>query len=85
MCYVFCVLVAFPCGVLGQVCFLMVSIPDLCLLSYFAVDVITHVVVCFINQIKSENDQEMPESHTADQPTVRKSQKYLQSHDIKRQ
>ena len=31
----YCVLVTFPCGVLGQVWCLIVSIPDLCLLSYF--------------------------------------------------
>ena len=30
-----CVFVTFPCGVLGQVWYLIVSIPDLCLLSYF--------------------------------------------------
>ena len=30
-----CVFVTFPCGVLGQVWNLIVSIPDLCLLTYF--------------------------------------------------
>ena len=30
-----CVFVTFLCGVLGQVCYLVVSIPNLCLLSYF--------------------------------------------------
>ena len=30
-----CVIVTFPCGVLGQVWYLIVSIPDLCLLTYF--------------------------------------------------
>ena len=36
LCVVFsCVLVAFPCGVLGLVWCLVVSIPDLCLLLYF--------------------------------------------------
>ena len=29
----FCVFVTFPCGVLGQVCYMIVSIPDLCLLT----------------------------------------------------
>ena len=29
-----CVCVTFPCGILGQVWFLIVSIPDLCRLSY---------------------------------------------------
>ena len=27
--------VTFPCGILGQVCYLIVSFPDLCHLSYF--------------------------------------------------
>ena len=29
-----CVFVIFPCGILGQVWYLLVSIPDLCCLSY---------------------------------------------------
>ena len=29
------VFVTFPCGVLGQVLYLIVSVPDLCLLTYF--------------------------------------------------
>ena len=31
-----CVFVTFPCGILGQVWYLIVLIPDLCRLSYFA-------------------------------------------------
>ena len=30
-----CVFVTFPCGILGQVKYLIVSTPDLCRLSYF--------------------------------------------------
>ena len=30
-----CVFVTFPCGILGQAWYLIVSIPDLCHLSYF--------------------------------------------------
>ena len=30
-----CVFVTLPCGILGQVCNLIVSIPDLCRLSHF--------------------------------------------------
>ena len=30
-----CVFVTFPCDILGQVWYLIVSIPDLCHLSYF--------------------------------------------------
>ena len=36
MCVMFsCAVVTFPYGVLGQVCYLIVLIPDLCLLPYF--------------------------------------------------
>ena len=31
-----CVFVAFPCGILGQVWYLIVSILDICRLSYFS-------------------------------------------------
>ena len=31
----YCVFVTFPCGIQGQVWYLIVSIPDLCHLSYF--------------------------------------------------
>ena len=34
LCDVNCVVVTFPCGILGQVWYLIVSIPDLCHLSY---------------------------------------------------
>ena len=32
-----CVFVTFPCGILGQVWYLIVWIPDLCHLSYFGI------------------------------------------------
>ena len=35
VCDVYCVFVTFPCGIQGQVWYLIVSFPDLCLLSYF--------------------------------------------------
>ena len=35
VCDVYCIFVTFPCGILGQVRFLIVLFPDLCLLSYF--------------------------------------------------
>ena len=35
-----CVFVTFPCGALGQVWYLIVSIPDLCSLSYFSLLII---------------------------------------------
>ena len=31
----YCVFVTSPCGVLGQMWYLIVSIPDICLLTYF--------------------------------------------------
>ena len=33
-----CVFVTLPCGILGQVWYLIVSIPDICRLSYFGID-----------------------------------------------
>ena len=35
-----CVFVTFPCGTLGHVWYLIVSIPDLCQLSYFVMDLL---------------------------------------------
>ena len=32
---VYCIFVSFPCGILGQVLYLIVSFPDLCHFSYF--------------------------------------------------
>ena len=32
---VYCIFVTFPCGILGQVWYLIVSFPDLCRISYF--------------------------------------------------
>ena len=34
VCDVYCVFVAFPCGILSQVWYFIVSIPDLCHLTY---------------------------------------------------
>ena len=34
-----CIFVTFPCGILGKVWYLIVSIPDLCHLSYFLMQV----------------------------------------------
>ena len=35
VCGVFCEFVTFPIGILGQVWYLIVSIPDLCTITYF--------------------------------------------------
>ena len=36
---VYCIFVTFPCVILGQVWYLIVSFPDLCLVSYFKLNV----------------------------------------------
>ena len=36
---VYCIFVTFPCGILAQVWYSIVLIPDLCRLSYFAINV----------------------------------------------
>ena len=36
---VYCIFVTFPCGILGQVWYLIASFPDLCHLSYFLINV----------------------------------------------
>ena len=41
--YVLLCFVTFPCGILGQVWYLIVSIPDLCHLSYFNHSVIVNL------------------------------------------
>ena len=45
---VYCVFVSFPCGIMGQVWYLIVSFPDLCLLSYFDNVLDTHSTICYI-------------------------------------
>ena len=42
VCDVYCVLVTLPCGVLGQVWCIIVSISDLCLLSYLLIGLKWH-------------------------------------------
>ena len=51
-----CVFVTFPCGILGQVWYLIVSIPDLCDLSYSYFDhwLVTVTLVHVIRQILDE-------------------------------
>ena len=47
VCEVSCVLATFPCGVLGQLWYLIASIPDLCLLSNFNADIVIACVTTF--------------------------------------
>ena len=46
-----CVFVTFPCGILGQVWYLIVSIPDLCHLSYFDSNSMISVTVIIQPQV----------------------------------
>ena len=39
----YCDFVFFPCGILGQVWYLIVMIPDLCHLSYFYYEIAFHI------------------------------------------
>ena len=50
-----CGFVTFPCGILGQVWYLIVSIPDLCCLSYFEHFFMSqlHFTVCRLINISS--------------------------------
>ena len=48
VCNVSCVFVTFPCGVKGQVWYLIVSIPALCLFPYLDKASITDVRYCFL-------------------------------------
>ena len=47
-----CAFVTFSCDVLGQVWYLIVSLPDLCLLTYFVAVFLTE---CFIEMHDFEN------------------------------
>ena len=48
LCVVYsCVFVTFPYGVMGQVWYLIVSIPDICLLPYFDVDGIINYICTY--------------------------------------
>ena len=44
-----CTFVTFPCGILGHVWYLIVSIPDLCRLSYFTCLFITRDCSCSLS------------------------------------
>ena len=60
-----CIFVTFPCGILGQVWYLVVSFPDLCLLSYFYIKlafdlqkqfyIIKMIIACEYNVIYCQN------------------------------
>ena len=85
VCEVELCLVTFPCGILDQVWYLIVPIPDFCRLSYFpyiSVKIcLTHktVINCryarhnrmvFTIKIVNEYDQEIPQSQTVDNPAA---------------
>ena len=43
-----CIFITFPCGILGQVWYFIVSIPDLCTLTYLFY-VLALFVICSVN------------------------------------
>ena len=48
---VYCVFVTFLCGIFGQVWYLIISFPDLCLLSYFVLTLLpanASMVLCCV-------------------------------------
>ena len=45
---VYCIYVTFPCGILCQVWYLIVSFPDLCRLSYFYSDENCHAFLVWL-------------------------------------
>ena len=47
----YCGFVSFPCGVLGQVWCLIVSISDLCLLSYFLYEASLDIILCIEQRV----------------------------------
>ena len=55
VCGVSCEFVTFPCGILGQVWYLIVSIPDLCILTYFVFGLgfVVRFFVYFLNWMSS--------------------------------
>ena len=44
---VYCIFVTFPCGILGQLWYLIVSFPDLCRLFYFYLDFLLYPLFSF--------------------------------------
>ena len=52
----YCVFVTFSCGVLGQVWYLIVSISDLCLLTYFLIFGKMKLLVIVQKKLISENN-----------------------------
>ena len=49
---VYCISVTFPCGNLGQVWYLIVSFPDLCILSYFKY-ITSPLIVTLLNWMRT--------------------------------
>ena len=55
-CDVYCVFFNFPCGILGQVWYLIVSFPDLWRLSYFQQLSINHLFIPYLNPFRNTFD-----------------------------
>ena len=64
-----CDFVTFPCGILGQVWYSIVLIPDLCRLSYFVFTSMTPAILLLRNKSKTEGKyQESIQSSTTPDP-----------------
>ena len=50
---IYCISVTFPCGILGQVWYLIVSFPDLCILSYFNKYITSPLIVTLLNWMRT--------------------------------
>ena len=49
---VYCIFITFPCGILDQVWYLIVSFPDLCTLSYFK-NITSPLIVTLLNWMRT--------------------------------
>ena len=68
VCDVYCDFVTFPCGIPGQVWYLIVSIPDPCCLSYFHQCFLTAKINYSLPDIRSKNSCGQVDMVVARQP-----------------
>ena len=72
---VYCIFVAFPCGILGQVWYWIILFPDLCLVSYFHILYISRICTS-LSIIMFELDLSFSSSETGiKSPTIIKAMK----------
>ena len=71
-----CVFVSFPCGALGQLWYLIVSIPDRCLLPYFKIQVSNISVMSGLLK-ERERDREKERERGAERENERRMENCL--------